>query len=167
MYSNRLANSKYERPKVTITESIQNKKDIEELLDDFEEIDDDQLCYVNINTLLRYISFDKNKKKELFRFGGLLVKVNPEYVVLAGKNGMKFSAQRYTYNDKGKKIHTTRFFKKIKNESYLKEELQDTKDKAAAYIIEQEEKIIRQEKELEDLKKKLEKIEKKEKSSKK
>ena len=161
MYQTRLAYSKYERPKVTITESIQNKKDIEELLDDFEEIDDDQLCYVNTNTLLRYISFDKKNKKELFRFGGLLVKVYPEYVVLAGKNGMKFSAQRYTYNDKNKKIHTTRFFKKIKNESSFKEEPETPNDKAAAYIIQQEEIIIKQEKELEALKKKLEKLSKK------
>lgn len=161
MRSKRLSYSTYDRPNVTITESIQNKEDIEEQLKDFEEIPDDELCYVNTNTLLRYIGFDKKNKKELFRFGGLLVKVNKDYVVLAGKDGMRFSAQRYTYNDKNKKIHTTRFFKKMKSENILKDELEETKEKASAYIIEQEEIIKKQEKELEALKKKLEKMSKK------
>ncbi len=157
----RLSYSTYDRPNVTITESIQNKEDIEEQLKDFEEIPDDELCYVNANTLLRYIGFDKKNKKELFRFGGLLVKVNKDYVVLAGKDGMRFSAQRYTFNDKNKKIHTTRFFKKMKSENILKDELEETREKASAYIFEQEEIIKKQEKELEALKKKLEKLSKK------
>ena len=34
----RLLDSNYKRPKVTITESIQNKKDIQERLKDYQEI---------------------------------------------------------------------------------------------------------------------------------
>jgi len=143
----------YERPEKTITESIQNKKDIEDQLKNFEEISNDDLSYVNINTQLKYISYDKQNKKELFRFGGLLVKVAKDYVVLAGKEGKRFSAQRYTLNDKGDIIHTTRFFKKIKETDALKSKLLETEESAAAIIDKQNQIIAQQKKELLALKK--------------
>lgn len=145
--------SSYERPEKTITESIQNKKDIEDQLKNFEEIPNDDLSYVNINTQLKYISYDKQNKKELFRFGGLLVKVAKDYVVLAGKEGKRFSAQRYTLNDKGDVIHTTRFFKKIKETEALKSKLLETEESAAAIIDKQNQIIAQQKKELLALKK--------------
>jgi hypothetical protein len=108
----------YERPEITITELIQNKKDIQEQLKYFEEISEDDLCYVSVNTYLKYLSFNKKTKKEMFRFGGLLIKLDKEYLVLAGKNGMRFSVQRFTKDDKGKILHTTRFFKKMNMKNY-------------------------------------------------
>ena len=48
----------YQRPEKTITESLQNKKDIEEQLKNFEEISGEDLNYVNINTQLKYLSYD-------------------------------------------------------------------------------------------------------------
>ena len=74
--SKRLSSSDYERPSKTITEITQTKKDIEEQLKNFSEITDEDLNFVNVNTQLKYISYDKKNKKELFRFGGLLLKVN-------------------------------------------------------------------------------------------
>ena len=128
--SKRLSNSTdYERPDKTITELLQNKKDIEEQLKDFEEIPDDNLFFTCLKTYLKYISFNKKTKKEQFRFGGLLIKVDNEYVVLEGKGGLRFSVQRTTKDDKVKILHTTRFFKKINpndrlsNLFNLKEEL--------------------------------------------
>ena len=44
----------YIRPNKTITESIQTKKDIEEQLNNFEEISDEDLNFVNINTQLKH-----------------------------------------------------------------------------------------------------------------
>ena len=69
----RLIDSNYKRPKVTITESIQNKKDIQERLKDYVEITQEEMCMLPINSHVRYIGYDKKKKKELFRFGGLLM----------------------------------------------------------------------------------------------
>lgn len=152
----RLSNdNSYERPSKTITESIQNRKNIEEQLIDFEEINNEDLCYINLNTQLKYISYDKKTKKELFRFGGLLVKVHKEYVVLAGKESMRFSVQRYTRNDKNEIIHTTRFFKKRKDTDILKSKLNETIEESNDIISKQNMIIEKQKQELIAMKKKL------------
>jgi hypothetical protein len=156
MINKRLSNSTdYDRPDTTITETIQNKKDIEEQLKDFEEIENEYLYYTPLNTYLKYLSFNPKTKKELFRFGGLLVKIENEYVVLSGKQGMRFSVQRYTKDTKGNVLHITRFFKKINPNDILMskiEEVIDGKDK----IIDEKDKIIRkQQKEIIAIKKKL------------
>ena len=143
----------YVRPKKTLTESIQNQKSITEYLKNFEEIDNDDLPYVNLNTQLRYISWDKNNKCELFRFGGLLVKVDRDYIVLAGKEGKRFSVQRFTKDNNGKILHNTRFFRKIKNEEIMKEELSDS----VQVIDEQNDIIKKQKQEIAALKRKLKK----------
>lgn len=147
----------YERPEKTITESIQTKDDIEEQLKNFEEITNDELNFININTQLKYLSYDKTKKKELFRFGGLLVKVNKDYILLAGKDGLRFSAQRYTKDDTGKIIHTTRFFKKIKETEILKSQLEETEQTSTTIISKQNAIIEKQKREILAMKKKINK----------
>ena len=120
----------YVRPKRTKTELVQNEKNINDYLKDFEEIEDSKLPYVNLNTQLRYISYDVENECELFRFGGLLMKIEEKYVVLAGKESKRFSVQRYIYDKNNKLVHTTRFFKKVKTEQLLKEQLNMTLDKS-------------------------------------
>jgi hypothetical protein len=151
----KLLNSNYERPEKTITELIQNKKSIEEQLINFEEIPNEDLCYINLNTQLKYISYDKLNKKELFRFGGLLTKVNKDYIILAGKEGKTFCVQRYTKNESGQTIHITRFFKKIKDTDLLKIELNKTIDDSNEIIEKQNMIIEKQKQELMAMKKKL------------
>ena len=148
-------NDGYVRPKRTKTELVQNEKNINEYLKDFEEIDDNKLPYVNLNTQIRYISYDIDNECELFRFGGLLMKIEEKYVVLAGKEGKRFSVQRYIYDKNNKLVHTTRFFKKIKNEQLLKEQLNMTLDKSEHIINKQNAIIEKQKKELADLKKRI------------
>ena len=144
----------YVRPKRTKTELVQNEKNINEYLKDFEEIEDSKLPYVNLNTQLRYISYDVENECELFRFGGLLMKIEEKYVVLAGKEGKRFSVQRYIYDKNNKLVHTTRFFKKVKTEQLLKEQLNMTLDKSEDIINKQNAIIEKQKKELAALKKK-------------
>lgn len=144
----------YVRPKRTKTELVQNEKNINEYLKDFEEIENSKLPYVNINTQLRYISYDVENECELFRFGGLLMKIEEKYVVLAGKESKRFSVQRYIYDKNNKLIHTTRFFKKVKTEQLLKEQLNMTLDKSEDIINKQNAIIEKQKKELAALKKK-------------
>ena len=145
----------YERPSKTITETLQNKKDIEEQLKNFEEISDVDLNFVNLNTQLKYLSYDLKNKKELYRFGGLLVKIAKEYIILAGKEGKRFSVQRYTKNDKNEIVHTTRFFKKIKETEILQSKLDETFEESNSIIEKQNNIIEKQRKELLALKKKL------------
>ena len=144
----------YVRPKRTKTELVQNEKNINDYLKDFEEIEDSKLPYVNLNTQLRYISYDVENECELFRFGGLLMKIEEKYVVLAGKESKRFSVQRYIYDKNNKMIHTTRFFKKVKTEQLLKEQLNMTLDKSEDIINKQNAIIEKQKKELAALKKK-------------
>lgn len=151
-YSRKLSTNNYERPTVTITDAVQNRKDIEEQLANFEEIESDDVVYVNLNTQLKYITYDKKNKKELFRFGGLLTKINKDYLILSGKNGYTFTVQRYTKNDKGDIVHNTRFFKKMKD--VIPEVLNQTTE-----IIDKQNTIIEQQKqELISMKKKLNKF---------
>ena len=153
-YTGRLTLDEYKRPTKTVTESVQDKESIQNYLKQYIEVPEEDLPYINQDTHLRYISWDKTNKCELFRFGGLLVKINKEYVLLAGKGGKTFSAQRYTYDDNKKKIHTTRFFQKLKEEELLKEELDETIETSKEIIDKQNEIIEKQKKEILRLKKK-------------
>jgi hypothetical protein len=164
-------NNYYERPPKTITECIQTRSKIEEQLNNYEEIEQDELEAVRKYTKVKYLSYDINKKKELFRFGGSLIKVEPEYVVLKGK--FVFSVQRYTYDDNGKILHTTRFFRKYneKNDNKNNEDLKDdilksqldiTIKIANDTIAKQNSIIKKQQMEIEELKNKLKIIKEKE-----
>ena len=153
--SQRLSADTYDRPAKTITEMIQTKKDIEENLKDCEEVSEDDLNFISINTQLKYLSYDKKNKKELFRFGGLVVKIAREYLVLAGKEGKRFSVQRYTRDNNNNIIHKTRFFKRVKAVELLKEQLDQTIEQSTDVIEKQNAIIEKQKKELMALKKKL------------
>lgn len=145
----------YVRPEKTITESLQNKKNIEEQLQDFEEINNEDLNFINLNTQLKYISYDKVNNKEQFRFGGLLRKIAKEYIILAGKEGLTFSVQRYTKNDKNEIIHNTRFFKKISKTELIESKLTTLQEESLEALEKQASIISKQKKEIMELKKKL------------
>jgi hypothetical protein len=151
----RLSNDNYDRPEKTLTDLTQNKTAIEEQLKDFEEIAEEDLNFVNVNTQLKYLSYDIKNRRELFRFGGLLIKVNKEYLLLAGKEGKRFSAQRYTRDDKNNIIHVTRFFKKMKETDLLKEKYEESFVQTEELVKKQNDIIEKQKKELMALKKKL------------
>jgi len=153
-FPQRLSTDKYIRPKKTITESVQDQKSIQRYLKDFEEVDESELPYVPISTQLRYISWDKTNKCELFRFGGLLIRVLPQYVLLAGAEGKSFSAQRYTFDEKKKVIHETRFFRKLRKEELVSDELQQTMEASQKIIQQQNEIIENQKRQIRMLKKK-------------
>jgi hypothetical protein len=158
MIRGRLSLSEYERPKKTKTESVQDQKSIQQLLNDYVEVSSDELPYIPINTHLRYISWNIKNKCEQFRYGGLLVRVEKQYLILAGKEGKTFSAQRFTINQNNNKVlHTTRFFKKLKKEELIQEELEETLDASKEIINKQNEMLEKQQKEIDQLKKLLKK----------
>jgi hypothetical protein len=148
------------RPSKTTTDRMQSKDELKKYLKDYEQIPEEDVNFMTIGQLLRYISYDKKTRREIFRFGGLLKKIDKEYVVLQGKNGMTFSAQRYTYDDNGNKIHTTRFFKKHKPEEVIKVQYEEAIDRSNELIDKQNEVIDKQKLELKALKKRLEELEK-------
>ena len=158
MIRGRLSKNEYNRPKKTKTESVQDQKSIQKLLNDYIEVSQDELPYIPLNTHLRYISWNIKNKCEQFRYGGLLIRVEKQYLILAGKEGKTFSAQRFTINqDTNKLLHTTRFFKKLKKEELIQEELEETLDASKEIINKQNEMLEKQQKEIEQLKKKMSK----------
>lgn len=109
----RLLSSGYIRPKKTITDSLQTKDAILGKLDGYVEVLGEDIDDISIGSHVRYIIFDKTKKKELFRTGGIVAKVHPKYISLRGLENKSFSMQRYVYDDSGNIIYTTRVFKKM------------------------------------------------------
>ncbi len=161
----RLSMSKeYIRPSKTATDKMQSKDELNKFLSDYEEVKEEDVNFLPMGQLLRYIGYDKKNKREIFRYGGLLKKVAKDYLVLQGKNGMTFSCQRYTLDDMGNNIHTTRFFKKMKVEQLVRDEYEDVLDKSEGLIKQQQSIIDKQKKELMTLKKLLEEQERGEKT---
>ena len=158
--SQKLSEDDYIRPKMTITDSLQNKNSIQKYLANYEEIEDEEIPYLSPGMHLRYISWDKENDCELFRLGGILVKLAKEYLVLAGVKAKTFSVQRYSYDNNKNIIHVTRFFRKIKNEDMIQKKINETMEVSKEIIQEQSKMLQKQNEELEKLKKQMKQMKK-------
>jgi len=142
------------RGKKTITDLMQTQDNVEQQLEDYQEISNEELDNVPLGVRLKYISYNKKTNKEIFRFGGIIRKINPDYLVLIGNNNLSFSTQRYTRNKNNEIIHTTRFFIKDKDIEKINESNQELIQNQQ--IIDQQNEIIqKQKREIEKLKRKL------------
>lgn len=129
-----LTKSNFNRPEVTYQDTLQNKEAMTEKLKNYERVED--IDDVSINTHVRYVTIDKDKK-QVFRLGGILIKTHSKYVKLSN-GSYTWSVQRYHYEDNNDEpIFETIFFAIIpKNKQLLKDI--DNKDQK---IKELEEKI--------------------------
>jgi hypothetical protein len=125
---------------------------IKKKLDGYIEIPEDEVDSLQEGVFLRYIKLDVKTGKERFITGGVLMRIYPEYLLIKGKDNGTFSAQRYTYDEGGVKIFTTRFFKLLNNEEKLKIKLGDMQTKANEIIEELEGTIDKQAAEIVELK---------------
>lgn len=142
----RLSMSKdYHRPQKTQTDRMQKGEDIQDFLKDYEEIKKEEIDYIPIGTLVRYLGYDKKKRREMFRYGGLVRKIDKNYLVLMGKNALTFSVQRYTNDDQGGLLHTTRFFKKKSAELRMGTEVEDVMQKTES-VMKRHEDILKKQK---------------------
>jgi hypothetical protein len=156
-------NNDYVRPEKTKTDLIQTKDQIIKLLDGYEELEPDEVDYLKIGNVVRYIRYDRNQNREKLLYGGIVLKVFPEYILIKGANNVKFSAPRITKNDKGKIIHITRFFRKQTDKDSKDndedEDSDDDKRNKKLLIIEKcNQKIIEQQEEIQRLRNELKKI---------
>lgn len=112
METKRITKSNYIRPPKTFTDTIQSKEEILKYIEGYDRIEEpDELI---IGNEVRYITLDKDKK-QVFRLGGKIVKIDPYYFVL--NNGkISWSVQRYFWEDDGQDdsdpIFETVFFRK-------------------------------------------------------
>ena len=148
----RLGIDGYQRPRKTYTDTLQSVDVIKKKLDGYIEIPEDEVDSLQEGVFLRYIKMDVKTGKERFITGGVLLRINPEYLLIKGKDNGTFSAQRYTYDASGAKIFTTRFFKLLNNEEKLKIKLGDMQTKANEIIEELEGTIDKQSAEIAELK---------------
>ena len=138
----------------TITDLMQTQDNVEQKLEDYQEISNEEIDNVPLGVHVRYIGYNKKTNKEVFRFGGNIKKIEPDYLVLIGNNNLTFSVQRYTRNKNNEVIHNTRFFIKDKDVDKINENNQET-IKNQEIIDQQNEIIHKQQREIEKLKKKL------------
>ena len=108
----KIARTTYQRPTQTYQENL-TKQQIKEQLKDYKEITD--ITMISIGCHIRYFTIDPKTKKKLFRLGGSVNKIDPEYRFIILSNGtVSWSVQ----------IANTTFWKKL-TESEYKEELKE------------------------------------------
>ena len=138
----KIARTNYQRPNQTYQENLTNQQ-IKEQLKDYKLCKD--ITMLSIGCHVRYFSFDPQTKKKLFRLGGSVNKIDPEYRFIILTNGtVSWSVQ----------IANTTFWKKLTEQEY-KEEL---KEEIRKEIMTEEVEIIpnqKLEKENSELKKEL------------
>jgi len=157
----RLSVDGYVRPRKTLTDTIQNPSAIEQKLEGYVEVPEEDVDTIPEGSFLRYIKLDQKNGKERFVMGGVLLRVNPEYLLIKGKDNGTFSAQRYAYDKNGHLIFKTRFFKLMNAEEKLKLKLVELQKKANEIIGELEDTIDKQSAEIEQLKEIIRKLRKK------
>jgi hypothetical protein len=147
----RLVADGYKRPKKTYTDTLQSEEEILKKLQGYEEVEEENVDNIPIGSFIRYIKYDFNTDSERFVTGGELLRINPEYLLLKGKNNGSFCAQRYA--KKGSKIiYKTRFFKLLSSQEKLESELKETQENAANLLAKYEDVIKEQQEEIEKLK---------------
>ena len=118
----------YKRPKVTLQDTFQNIDIMNDKLKDYIELEGDGIIDVPIGTHVRYITYDKNTKKQLFRTGGILHRKYAKYVILMGKECKTFSVQRFIYGNNNDIIYKTRFFKHLTKADKYNELIQENEN---------------------------------------
>jgi len=156
----RLGTDGYQRPRKTYTDMLQTEDAIEEKLNGYVEVDERDVDNLSSGSFVRYIKYDAGSGKERFVMGGVVMRVLPEYIIIKGKDNGTFSAQRYTYDKKGNRVHITRFFKMLSNEDKLRNKLLEMQRKANEIIGELEDTIDKQAQEIEELKEMIRKLKK-------
>jgi hypothetical protein len=108
----KIARTNYQRPVQTYQDNL-TKQQIKEQLKDYKEVND--ITALSVGCHVRYFSTDLKTKKKLFRLGGSINKIDPEYRFIILTNGtVSWSVQ----------IANTSFWKKL-TESEYKEELKE------------------------------------------
>ena len=83
--------TKYIRPKVTYTDTLQTYDKIKLQLKDYDKIDD--IDMTPLGTFIKYITYRNNKPR--LCIGGILFKKEKDYVMIQGSNFILFSVQKY------------------------------------------------------------------------
>jgi len=111
----------YNRQDKNKTEECQNTADINEKLKDCVELSDEEVSYLKPNQFVRYITLKDGK--EMFRLGGCVERVDPDYVILKGANGITFPVKRKIPYNNGQNTYITHFYKKLNKYDILNDNI--------------------------------------------
>tara|TARA_B100001094_G_scaffold303796_1_gene332200 strand:- start:63 stop:461 length:399 start_codon:yes stop_codon:yes gene_type:complete len=115
---------KYVRPKITYTDTLQNKKEMKKQLEGFYDIEYED---INRGDILKYVCYNKKQKKYLFRIGGIVHKK------AFGKIQLKNNKNTYYwYVNPVQKVDDeefpTYFYKKYTREDELEERIDELEE---------------------------------------
>jgi hypothetical protein len=112
----RLSKTNYNRPELTLTDTLQSNEEMQKKLLKYTRVDD--IEDVRINTHVRYVTLKNSQQR--FCLGGLLKKIHNKYVILS--NGtLSWSVQRYHWDDpSAEPIFETTFFRLLSVEEQQK-----------------------------------------------
>ena len=111
----RLSKTTYDRPTITLTDTLQSNAEMQKKLQNYVRVDDVE--DIRINTHVRYVTLKDGQ--QTFRLGGLVKKIHNKYIVLS--NGtLSWSVQRYHWDDLSKDpIFETVFFRLLSKDDQL------------------------------------------------
>lgn len=131
----KISRTQYQRPANTYQDNL-TKQQIKEQLKDYKEVDD--ITMLSVGCHVRYFS------KKLFRLGGTINKIDPEYRFIILTNGtVSWSVQ----------IKDTKFWKKLTDTEIKEEMKEELKEEIRKEIISEENDNKKAEKEYLELKK--------------
>lgn len=115
---------KYVRPKITYTDTLQNKEEMKKQLEGFYDI---EYADIKRGDILKYVCYNKKQKKYLFRIGGIVHKKTFGKVQLKNnKNSF------YWYVNPIQKVeneeYPTYFYKKFTREDELEERIEELEE---------------------------------------
>tara|TARA_B100001989_G_C24494261_1_gene441309 strand:+ start:442 stop:918 length:477 start_codon:yes stop_codon:yes gene_type:complete len=124
----RLVTHKYDRPEETYQDTLQNKTAMLEQLENYERIEN--IEDIPLKTHIKYVTLHSETRKQVFRVGGTLERINPKYILLS--NGeFKWSVQRYHYCDDAsteEPVFETVFWRLISKEERLNIKLEELQE---------------------------------------
>ena len=89
----RLRAQNYKGPFPTYQQTLQTQEMMEQKLENYERVEN--IEEVKLYSHVRYVTLDKDGK-QAFRLGGMLIRIQPEYVMLSN-GSFVWSVQRYHY----------------------------------------------------------------------
>lgn len=147
----KITRTTYQRPAQTYQDNL-TKQQIKEQLKDYKECTD--ITGLSVGCHVRYFSLDPKTKKKLFRLGGSVNKIDPEYRFIILSNGtVSWSVQ----------IANTTFWKKLTELEYKEELKAELKEEIKKEIMTEDAETVsnqKLEKENHDLKKELKEMSK-------
>ena len=119
-------NKNYKRPKITYTDTIQDKEEIKKQLSGFYDINFEE---IKKGDIIKYIAYNIPKKKYLFRIGGIVsCKAFGKIKLKNSKNSYYWWVRPIVTDKKSENEYPTYFYRKFTREDELEERIEELEE---------------------------------------